>query len=179
MQSMYIFKVDFADPTCCWHGMQLHDSLLCYFLHYSNQVLVVRLYHTRIVHSFTRNLQHVQGYGLRFKMQQSTMAACGQSQDHIKVFLTTDYLMPKIFFWKAEPSNVYVIIDACIRGPEKANDQRWKWYPFWSPFPILWSKRFRAAGSKIRGFGCYTWRSYTSEVEFFMFQLLPGCDGLF
>ncbi|CAN6309662.1 unnamed protein product [Urochloa humidicola] len=51
----------------------------------SNQVLVLRQYHTRIIHNYTRNLHHARGYGLHLKMQLLTMAAYGQFQDHIKM----------------------------------------------------------------------------------------------
>ena len=92
IQSMYIFKVDFLAFTFCWHCMLFRNFLLFF---YSNQVLVVRWCRTRIIHSFTRNLEHAQGCGLHLKMQQSTMVACGQFQDHIKVFLSHNYFMPK------------------------------------------------------------------------------------
>jgi hypothetical protein len=124
MQSMYIFKVDLADCFLLTYNIQFHYLYCVIFRLFSNQVLVVRLCRTRIVHSCTRNLQHVQGCGLHFKMQQSTMAACGQFQDHIKVFLAPDYLMLKMFFSKLNWLMFLLWLMFCIRGPNKENDQR-------------------------------------------------------
>lgn len=93
IQSMYIFKVHLLDSTFCWRCMLFLNFF--FFLFDSNQVLVVRWCRTRIIHSFTRNLEHAQGCGLHLKTQRSTMVACGQFQDHTKVFLSHKYFMAK------------------------------------------------------------------------------------
>ena len=65
---------------------------------FSYQSLVVRQYHIRIIHSYTRNLNRARDCGLHFKMQLSAMVAYGQFQDHIKVLLSCVQLMLKFFF---------------------------------------------------------------------------------
>jgi hypothetical protein len=124
--------------------------------------LVLRQYHTRIIHIYTPNLYHARGYGLHLKMQQLAMVAYGQFQDHIKVLLSCVHFIIKIiFFKKARPCDFFLSLMFHIRWFENTNDQRWKWYILWPPYPILWSQRICAIGSKIRGFGNYTWRSCT------------------
>lgn len=163
IQSMYIFKVPCV-VSSFFLVLKLVFRIELISLQFSNQALVVRWCRIRTTHSYIQSLHRAQGCGLHSKMQLKLMAVFGQFLDHIKVdfptkllFNVRNHFCGYLSFWLSFAMQA--------RWSEKANDQRWKWYSFWSSFTNLWSERICAIRSKVGCFGGYSWRSYTSEVK--------------